>query len=48
VRDRLRAKGDRVPVVMISAHAYDDCLRKPFDGEVLLGAVRHATERTSN
>jgi FixJ family two-component response regulator len=40
--EHLRAIGDRVPVVMISANAAGNCLRKPFTGEQLLDALRDA------
>jgi FixJ family two-component response regulator len=43
--EHLRAIGDRVPVVMISANAAGapgHCLRKPFAGEQLLDALRDA------
>jgi FixJ family two-component response regulator len=42
LRDRLRAGGASVPIVMISAHPHPDCLPKPCDGDELLRAVRRA------
>src|SRR5260221_14502273 len=40
--ERLRANGESVPVVMISAHGPGECPRKPFAGDELLRAVRDA------
>jgi len=51
LRDRLRAAGRNIPVVFITAHSEgengsssDDTrvLRKPFDGQMLLDAIRQA------
>jgi FixJ family two-component response regulator len=44
--EQLRANGDSVPVVMISAHGPGECLQKPFAGDELLRAVRDAMRRT--
>jgi DNA-binding response OmpR family regulator len=53
----LRAHGDVVPAVMMSARGYDDlmrlhatregvaCLRKPFTWDELVDAVRDALDR---
>jgi FixJ family two-component response regulator len=55
----LAATGARVPVVILTAHADDESRRrtlqagaiaflgKPFEGDILLGAVRRALDRAS-
>jgi FixJ family two-component response regulator len=57
LQERLVAAGARIPVVVISAHDDDptrerarragavDYLRKPFDGELLIGAINRAIHR---
>jgi FixJ family two-component response regulator len=53
LRDRLNASGRHIPVVFITAHAEDEngqqsgdakVLRKPFDGQDLIDAIRLAVQ----